>query len=641
MLHFKVSMISLFTHNKKYQVLYITIIISIAVLIYLTLFQSTPKTPIPKVYPKYHSERIEGQISVKFKQSVTEEQINQDLVLYNAKIINTIPQIHRLVIQVHKDQTDVVLDKLSQDGLIAHAEPDYIQHQQDVVNDPLYKNQWYLKNTGQVITGITATAGTPGADISIEQAWAVTKGKGVKVGMVDGGADPNHPDLAGKIFASKAFGSLTSTDDENGHGTNTSGIVAANTNNGIGVAGVCPECQLIIARAIDKDGNADVTAVSQAIIWAADQGAQVINMSVGGIDSSQTQQDAVNYAIQKGAILVGSSGNCGQGCTDANGNPIPPNPINYPAAFAGVVSVSSTDNKDQRNPISTVGTWVKVTAPGINIDTTCPTHNFTNESQGFLKNYCYNSGTSMAAPIVSGVLALILSTGVSRDAAIQRLYDTADKISGTPTFWQYGRVNAGRAVGLLPSPQPTTNTPIPTIPNGTAQSLSLTVFLHGIGQGGDNANPQSGGNPTPTHTTRTIQGIFITATNQPLPPISANFLYDATAGAFKGTFATNSIPPGDYILKISSPGFLTRQVGGVIRIVANQSITAPSIKLSTGDITLDNKSDALDYQAISDCFGAKLATCTYKNTADLNDNGKVDGVDYNLFIRELSVQVGD
>lgn len=451
-------------HIKKYKLYYI-----IGAVIFLLLpiipVNSPPENTLPPSVNKNDTvssikpQRIEGQIIVKFKKGVTDTQINEHLALYGATIVDRIPAIDRIVIKVPQDQTDIILERLSYDSLIESFDPDYIMHPQATANDPQYKIQYYLKNTGQPIYKVP---GTPGVDINIEAAWDVTKGKGVKVAVIDTGLDLDHEDLTNKIVAQKSFISgVTSVNDDHGHGTHVAGIIAANTNNGKGIAGICPDCKLIIAKALDVNHvySAD-SIVANAITWTADQGARVINLSLGSDNKTQTMQDAVTYAVNKGAIVVGIAGNCGytdfaaQFCKSQN-------PLFYPGAYNGVVTVGATDQKDEKYIKTGTGTWVDIVAPGWGMMSTMPNHTVTMNTNNdkLALNYDTYSGTSMAAPVVSGVLALVLSTGVSRDAAIQRIYSTAKPITGTGSLWMNGRVDAAKAVGAA---NPTATVPAPT-----------------------------------------------------------------------------------------------------------------------------------------------------------------------------------
>jgi thermitase len=413
--------------------------------------QSTQKVTnlVPK--PSDAGKRIEGQIIVKFKPNVTEQQIAIYLQPYQAKVTSKIEALHRYVIQVPAGQEDSILKKLSDDQLVEDAEPDYEIQADFVPNDPLYTSQWGLSNKGQAIKTITGKAG---ADVKAELAWNVTKGNNVKVAVIDSGINLNHPDFAGQIVGQKVY-ITSSVEDMFGHGTHVAGAIAALGNNSQGITGVCPECKLLIAKALNDQGTGSSSNVASAMTWAADQGAKVINISAGGNIPTQTIQDAVAYATGKGVVVVSSAGN--------EGDTI----MTYPGAFDSVVSVAATDNKDLLASFSTRGTWVKVAAPGVNMMSTFPTHTFVLQNQQVKMNNDFLSGTSMAAPIVSGVVGLIWASpyGTTNTAVTQRLYTTADKISGTGTYWEYGRINAAKAVGageVAPTAVPTKATTTPT-----------------------------------------------------------------------------------------------------------------------------------------------------------------------------------
>jgi thermitase len=439
------------------------IAVSIAVILFfigLALFISTaqevpppenafsdrpPTTAITK------ADRVPGQVVVKFKDGVTGEQITNRLKPLNASIKDTIDGVNATVINVPPGQEKAVLKELSNDPLVKYAEPDYVYYLQFTPNDPQFGQQWDLHNTGQTVDG---KQGAVDADIRAEQAWDVTKGAGIKVAVLDSGIDLTHPEFSGKIVASQAFAS-SSIIDIIGHGTHVAGIISATGNNGQGITGVCPECQLLIGKLTtdDTSGIVPSSVIAPSIIWAADNGAKVINMSLSGPDFSQTVQDAIDQAWSKNAVLVAAAGNN----SSANKS--------YPGAYDHVIAVANTKSDDTISATSNFGSWVAVAAPGDTIFSTLPT---TPNMKG-ATNYGFSSGTSMATPVVSGIAALIWSTkfGTNNAAVVERLISTADKIPGTGSQWTYGRVNAANAVSTT-SETPTlpplpTSTPLPTL----------------------------------------------------------------------------------------------------------------------------------------------------------------------------------
>ncbi len=438
------------------------------------------KTAKPSVSPKKNviittppkDTQVEGQIVIKFKKGYTKEQQAEHLKQYDATVIKTIEGINYTIIKVPPGQENAIIEKMKSDTLIEKALPDYTSHATFIPNDENYQLQYMFKNTGQIINN---TPGVVGADIKAEEAWEVTKGTGVKVAILDSGIDATHPDLAGKVVAQRVFVSSTmdpDITDRNGHGTHVAGIIAANTNNSTGVAGTCPECQLIIGKVVVSDASGNATGATSDIVsgmtWAADQGAKVINLSLRST-SSQTQplyQEGVNYAISKGAVVVAATGN------DASSM------VTWPAGNEGVVSVSATDNSDKIAPFSNYGSYVKVAAPGVFIASTFPT---TPNAKRVL-NYGYSSGTSMSSPVVAGVAALVWASpfGTSNTTVINRIYTTADKIEGTGSRWSQGRVNAAKAVGYTAQPSPTAPVEISVFPSincmgGNAQPPCATL----------------------------------------------------------------------------------------------------------------------------------------------------------------------
>jgi thermitase len=502
--------------SKKYKFLLfgIVFLLFLSAIIYIGSSDIEEENgPIPPtVTPTPPAPRVEDQIILKFKPGVSEQAINENLKKYSATIIKRIDAINRLVIQVPKGQEDAILSELKKDNLIEAAEPDYINKAFFVPSDPSLNVQYGLANTGQVIKG---QQGTAHADINAEVAWDITRGNGVKIAILDTGIDANHPDLSGKIVAQKDFiGGAASANDNFGHGTHTAGIAAASTNNSIGISGMCPDCQLIIGKVLDDQGSGPDSTIIDGITWAADNGAKVISMSFGGTGNSTAKQAAIDYAWGKGAVLVASAGNTGQ-----TGK-------NYPGANTKVVSVAATDNKDQKASFSTYGTWVSVAAPGKSIYSTLPTHAYNlQQTKNTNLNYDYLDGTSMSCPMVAGVVGLIWASsyGTSNTAVVQRLYDTADKITGTGQYWVNGRVNAGLAVAGSASVTPTAAaTPIPSgsiIPTSTPAPTSQPV-------------PTSGPTAGPTYPIPTLYCIG----SCPTPPVTP------TAGIPYGQPSENPLP---------------------------------------------------------------------------------------------------
>lgn len=322
----------------------------------------------------------------------------------------------------------------------------------DASNDPLFNQQWNLERTN-----------TPAA-------WTATTGGGVRVGIVDTGIDAGHQDLQGRIAASTACTPQCggNPNDTNGHGTHVAGIVAANKDNGVGVAGVAPGATLVIARVFDGGGNTSLDAVNAGADWAVANGARIVNFSLGGtgllglgLFNSNNEIIAIaNRVWNAGAIPVIAAGN--GSCASW-------------AGIAGVV-VASTGPSDEQAGFSCSAASAPngIGAPGGNgnCDAGCPLSTYKNNG------YAYIAGTSQATPVVAGALALLLAQGNSREAAIGRLMSTADSIGCGACAGR--RVNVGRAVcgACTPAAPPATTgptTPPPRPVTPTTRSVTRPV----------------------------------------------------------------------------------------------------------------------------------------------------------------------
>lgn len=259
----------------------------------------------------------------------------------------------------------------------AVAEPDYyvtaLHAETTSVNDPLYAQQWGVAAVGAADAWHHLSAETPP----------------VTVAVIDGGICADHPDLAGRVLPGRDY--VDGDDnpaDSYGHGCAVSGIIAANLNDGFGMAGLAPNTRILPLRVLDGSGVGRYSSVAAALVYAADSGARVINLSLGGPNPSSTLENAVNYAAQRGVTIVAAAGNTGQ-----------PSAL-YPARYPAVIAVGSVDVSLQRSSFSNHGNDVDLWAPGRDILSTRP-----DGSHGL------QSGTSFAAPHVSAIAALEIMTG--------------------------------------------------------------------------------------------------------------------------------------------------------------------------------------------------------------------------------------
>lgn len=311
--------------------------------------------------------------------------------------------------------------------------------------------------------------------IQAEQAWGVTTGTGVLVAVVDTGVDLTHPDLQANIASSGADfsepngtcvrspgkgGTKTCTQDgaqdKNGHGTHVAGIIGAVANNGIGVAGVAPGVRILPVRVLDAEGSGTTDQIASGIRYAADQGAKVINLSLGFLSgvgevvkvvgALDPVYKSIDYAYSKGAVVVFAAGN--------DAVPV----CAEPAAHPKVICVGATDKNDVKSFYSNSDATLSknyVSAPGGDA-LSCSGDIFsTYLASAPDASYCSTdkayealAGTSMAAPHVAGVAALLAAKGLTNDAIANCINATADDLGapGRDSLYGYGRVNASRAV---------------------------------------------------------------------------------------------------------------------------------------------------------------------------------------------------
>ena len=343
---------------------------------------------------------------------------------------------------------------LSRNPHVEYAEPNGEVQAASAPNDPFFTQQWALSNTGQTVQN---TGGTPGDDIGATYAWPHSTGSGVTVAVVDTGVDSGATDLQGHLVGGYDFiGDDTDTQDQNGHGTHVSGIIAASQNNFVGVSGVAPGAKVMPLRVLDANGWGTFTDVADAFEYAGQHGVRIVNASLGGSSPSQTLEQAV--ADNPNTLYVVAAGN-----TDSN-NDDPSTPF-YPCDLpeANLICVAASDQSDQPAWFSDYGaSSVDLFAPGINILSTW-----------IGGQYAYADGTSMATPMVTGTLALMLARNPSLSAAQLKQYllasvDPAPQLAGLSVTG--GELDAAAAVAASHGDQPYAapgNRGVPTV-SGTA-----------------------------------------------------------------------------------------------------------------------------------------------------------------------------
>lgn len=395
------------------------------------------------------SQTIPGEILIKFDSDSTPAQQAATVRALGGEIFDRVPQLGyvaarfpQLIGAAQSEQTAALLSALAADPLIELAEPNGRVHAYDL-HDPQPTTPDRTAQAGSWLAYLPMVGGLPFTSpndtyLDIQYAWemieafdgwAISQGSpNVVVAVIDTGVQLDHPDLQAKLVAGYDFvENDTTPDDEQGHGTHVAGTVAAVTNNGIGVAGTCPLCKLMPVRVLDAAGYGSDLDVANGIVYAADHGAQVINMSLGGDAPATVLENAVDYAWNKGVLVACAAGNSGYNDDD--------NPLQYPSYYGNCLAVGATDSWDERAYYSTYGQWVDIAAPGDYIFSTM-----------LGSDYELLSGTSMATPHVAGVAGLLASQGLSQAQIRDRLQRTADPIAGTGEYWSNGRLNLLRAV---------------------------------------------------------------------------------------------------------------------------------------------------------------------------------------------------
>ncbi|MDY0297793.1 MAG: S8 family serine peptidase [Acidobacteriota bacterium] len=338
----------------------------------------------------------------------------------------------------HHGNPKAILKQLNAEPGVVIAEQNAYAYKFDVPNDPYYSYQWHMTKIG------------------MESAWDVCTGSGVVVAIVDTGVKRTLQDLAGTQFTAGYDFVNNDTDptDDEGHGSHVCGTIAQTTNNGVGVAGIAYNATIMPIKVLSSSGSGTYDDIADGIIWAADHGAHVINLSLGGSSSLQILQDAVNYAWNKGVVVVCAAGN------DHVSTPF------YPAAYTNSISVSATTYLDTLASYSNYGSTIDISAPGGDsgdnngdgYDDMILQNTFSGTSEG----YYFYAGTSMASPHVAGVAALVKAANMSLSNSQVRsiLESSAEDIgaSGWDIYFGHGRLDAYAAVlaagGSTPENQP-------------------------------------------------------------------------------------------------------------------------------------------------------------------------------------------
>jgi serine protease len=530
--------------------------------------QNIKVKPLPERAKKMGNvEYVRGEVLVKYKQGVPQTRMMEMDAALGTSILSTHRGgVYRLGLPEGVDEQEMV-DILRADPDVEYAELNTICHATMIPNDPYYSPyQWDLPK------------------INCPQAWDISTGDNVVVAILDSGiAYENYtipsyerskvasgvtqyqqcPDLAGTSFTAgyDFINNDSHPNDNNAHGTHVAGTIAQTTNNSYGVAGMAFDCTLMPVKVLDNTGSGTAQSLADGLYWAADHGAQVVNMSLGwspGYNPGSTVQNAIQYAYNAGVVLCASSGNAGV------------SPVSYPAAYSQVIAVGATRYDDQRASYSQYGTALEVTAPGgdIYVD-----QNGDGYGDGILQmtfqgydpgppvslanptsfSYWFYEGTSMACPHTVALVAMMIAhgqTGVENIRTI--LHETAVDLgsAGWDQYYGYGRIDAYAALSYGGTPAPVaqfTGSPTsgcaPLAVTFTDQSTGdITSWSWTFGDGGTSAAQ----NPSHTYTSAGKYTVSLTVTGPGGSDIETKTNYitvsSSVTAAFVGSPTSGTAP---------------------------------------------------------------------------------------------------
>ena len=353
---------------------------------------------------------------------------------------------YKLILHNHDETFSQIISDLKSLDIIENIEFNGVAEASLVPNDELYPNQWDHNNQRQAIQyGTGDLIGTVDCDLDTDIAWDITTGNSnVIIAIVDTGVDLDHPDLIDNIVPGYNFiNEDLPPDDVYDHGTACAGIAAATINNDIGIAGVCPNCSIMSVKVLDDNGFGDWAVIADGVVWASDNEADVISLSLGGGSSQEYFEDAINYVVANGTVAIAASGNINTQMDF------------WPASYEQCIAVGAMSPCcERKNGInscdaepgwgSTYGDQVDVVAPGVRIFTT-------GKRAGYWTEF---NGTSSACPHVAGIAGLMLShnSNLSPETIREFLRQGADDIAdeGYDIETGYGKVNAYNTLMLVP-----------------------------------------------------------------------------------------------------------------------------------------------------------------------------------------------
>ena len=370
-----------------------------------------------------HPDYIPGQVVIDVKDDLSDADIAELAKDMHVIIRDNSPGVkddgNIELADVDPSEVPGLIARLKADPRVEGAEPAETASVLWTPNDPKYEEQWHMKRAGA------------------ETAWDYACGEGVTVAVVDTGVAcydeggfMKGTDLAGTscVAGYNFVGKNAIAADDQGHGTHVAGTIAQTTNNGIGVAGLAHCAKLMPVKVLSARGWGTMADVAEGIRWAADHGAQVINLSLGAPSKSDVVEKAVTHAYKKGVVVVAAAGNSGRS-------------VGYPAAYPGVIAVSATDKNDAIAWFSSRGPEVTIGAPGVGVtqQTICEAGKNKCEIWGTF------NGTSMAAPHVAGAAALLVGQGITDPDHVKATLEATATPKEDKNLFGAGILEAGKA----------------------------------------------------------------------------------------------------------------------------------------------------------------------------------------------------
>ena len=404
-----------------------------------TVFSSDGKIVVPEGWESYNQVEVRGLI-IDFKDDVTDSQIEsfEKSLGIDVDPIKGFYKNDRWTLFKGLQNLKSWLLRFKKSPLVEHVEPNYVlgiygkNPKPEDFNDPFYKYQWHM------------------AQIGVAEASKFSSGNGAIVAVIDTGVafekrgeynlarDLNQAEF---VAPYNFLANNKHANDDHGHGTHVAGTIAQSTNNGLGVVGVAPAAKIMPLKVLDRSGRGSIDGIARAIRYAADQGAHVINMSLGGPLPSRALKKALQYAKNKGVVSVCAAGNSGRS-------------VGYPAKYPECIAVSAVQYDEKITFYSSRGPEVDIAAPGGNIQVD---QNQDGYPDGVLQNTIYTQnpgkddymlfmGTSMAAPHVAGVAALLVSAGVSQPDRVRSILKETARKKDNPKEYGAGILNAENAM---------------------------------------------------------------------------------------------------------------------------------------------------------------------------------------------------